>query len=561
MKKILILLALIISLGTTSCLKDKSNTEFTEIKLVDSLFITSQSGFRTDLVIYATSFSLAYGDKLQISPEVHYSGDYELSYKWIIDGVVVSNEKDLDWEMNLTKGAQLIFVVTREGTGNSEFFDMSIGLRLPFETGIAILAEKDGALKLHWIENESYTGIVTWPSDPDRTSNVQLARSNAHEDVYSEHNNGDALPLDITDVSYYRTTISPYTKSLELISSNPENYYSLTMGSIFAYDTKLTEEFIGDVPASIKPVGVSQSGGMSVLLSEDGRVYTRVNYDNFAPHTGRYSPIPVQFNNEDLLVDRIFRPNAGGNHEIIFFTKDKQLLIFQGNYSQYSHSIHKGGYIFAFDETNLPMPAGKTYTDITKPITDKELVNVIMSNPSNGTTIHNLFRDADGNYSIQKVSFQIGSNTGMVTRMSYLSEMDLPNLTNLTKGKSNFKMAYINNSYTSTLSFISVDNIVYLYDFSSDTAKPFAKMDSNIVNLEWGGIYNTSTHELFLYYSGTTISMSLENGDIVGIKTTADMSNVDLSLIDPTQTPNAYYKEEYRIKDAGNVIKMRRIIK
>lgn len=65
----------------------------------------------------------------------------------------------------------------------------------------------------------------------------------------------------------------------------------------------MKDEFVGD-PDNLKPVNFVRVGATSLLLDESGKIYTRVNYDDGNPNTGRFITEPLVFDDPYDVPDK-----------------------------------------------------------------------------------------------------------------------------------------------------------------------------------------------------------------------------------------------------------------
>ena len=93
MKKYKILLLAVVAALATGCYSDDSNLDY---KTLDLPVIDNPTN---DLALFVPNraYKIKLTEHLRITPNVVYKDMNDLSYKWVIDGKVITTTKDLDW--------------------------------------------------------------------------------------------------------------------------------------------------------------------------------------------------------------------------------------------------------------------------------------------------------------------------------------------------------------------------------------------------------------------------------------------------------------------------------
>lgn len=143
MKKLLILPIIAIS-ALCSCVEDEGNYSYTELNKVQV------DSIREEYQV------LAYLDTLRISPEISGSVNGEeldnYEYQWYLcqstahEHIVISTEKDLEWEADVYPGTHtLYFVVKDKETGFETIMNTKVKASSPFTRGFLLFGDRSGS--------------------------------------------------------------------------------------------------------------------------------------------------------------------------------------------------------------------------------------------------------------------------------------------------------------------------------------------------------------------------------------------------------------------------------
>ena len=105
----------------TGCMDDKTNLDYKDIVLPDSVIITNiedQERFYLHENAIGARFKVTAGDELQLDLEVKYDGDDELAYEWRMDGKVISTEQNLRHVFTEEGNGQLFIYRKNAGNGS-----------------------------------------------------------------------------------------------------------------------------------------------------------------------------------------------------------------------------------------------------------------------------------------------------------------------------------------------------------------------------------------------------------------------------------------------------------
>ena len=277
MKNRILIISVLSVLSFVGCLDDKTNLDYKDVILPDSVIVTNvanQQKFYFDEES-AKTFKVTSGEELQL--------DDELTYEWRFDGKVVSREQNLRYVC--TEEAQAMLLIYRKRAGNATVYQFMVNIRAPFNTGVVVLGKKDGKTELDFIER--YWEKKTVELDGRVYNNFSVTEYIPHENVYPLYNDNEELganPIMITRYGkqYYALQIldKDWRSSVAIKSSDMKKIVSMK------------DEFVGD-PGNLKPVNFVRVGATSLLLDESGKIYTRVNYDDGNPNTGRFITEPL----------------------------------------------------------------------------------------------------------------------------------------------------------------------------------------------------------------------------------------------------------------------------
>ncbi len=202
-----------------------------------------------------------------------------------IGGNVVSTEKNLEWICDIHEKSAGSFTIFRKSANNGDVYGFTVDLRMPYTIGWAILAEKDGKTRLHFVEEHNYVDIVNGRP-------TQLKKYVEYLDVYRKLHGEDIIGNPTKTLEYWSCESSALGEIL-CIDENPENCFNMDGQSLFK-TASLKQEFINeDLPINMEVADALYMGTVSYIVSKDGKLYSRKN--DAAYYTGRYSTVPVNF--------------------------------------------------------------------------------------------------------------------------------------------------------------------------------------------------------------------------------------------------------------------------
>lgn len=272
----------------TGCMDDKTNLNYKDIILPDTVIITNvedQEKFYLSESTIDARFKVTAGDELQLDLEVKYKGDDELTYEWRMDGKVISTEQNLRYVF--TEGGNGQLFIYRKNAGNATIYGFLVEIRQPFSTGIVVLGKSNGVTQMDFVER--YWEKKNVVLDGRLYSNFSVTEYIPHENVYPLYNNGEELgqdPVGLSRISGLALDPTARYSALQILDLDWRKSVAVNSDNMKKI-VAMKDEFVGE-PVNLIPVNFETVGATSLLLDKSGKIYTRVNYDNGNPNTGRF---------------------------------------------------------------------------------------------------------------------------------------------------------------------------------------------------------------------------------------------------------------------------------
>lgn len=256
-----------------SCMKDSSNFDY---KKGNPVKITFDLTNRLTAVI---------DEPLTIIPNRQYEvagktiNDYD--HEWYQNGKLIATTPDLVY--NGVKSGDVYldyYMIDKESGLRFELGPMVMTVISPYETGWAILYEKDGESEIAHVRKTA-TGYRD-----------QLA-------LYKDKNNGQSLgaaPLRIKD--YYVNG----GRGVVVIQHGGQGSVELD-GLNYEKKLVVNESFVGGKPAGLKPVNAGFFESADILVNEDGKLYARLFQTNPIAFTVPWLNIPLEISNGMKITD------------------------------------------------------------------------------------------------------------------------------------------------------------------------------------------------------------------------------------------------------------------
>lgn len=384
------LLAAVVGFSAPGCYSDDTNLDY---KTLDLPRIENPDKDPA-LFIENHVYEFPVTEPLVIKPNVVYSDPSDLSYKWVINGEVVSTEKDLEWTWD-SEESRLpgYFEIRRNSAGNSQILSFTVKLLTPFASGFSMLVEQDGALRYDFIERTVASPQYEFTYHTDASGQrFAYSGSNPRLEEYWSCESGNTV----------------LGKQL-FLDSDPNNCVSLD-GTSLLPEMTLQEEFINETfPADFRVKDFMHGGFVSYLLSDDGRIFSRRGLRIF--YTGRFMDLPLQYQGKQVHGERFITPKYDQGYGLIYETTEQggRFLLVNFDYnSGTDYTPTKAGELLEFDP-ECAMSG----------ITDYELVdgwfvlNKDISTPVSSVLL--LFRGkTDGKYYLREVAIEFTSRTSAI---------------------------------------------------------------------------------------------------------------------------------------------------
>jgi len=262
MKTKILSLALLVLLGLTSCIKDKSNYEMKDLG--------------TATITTFTKGNATIGEPYIITPVINYNGysEEDFEYFWYANLSDYSTSDTLSYEKDLsfvfTKAGWYIGVyqIKNKKTGGitSKMFDFNVVSR--YQSGWLILSEKDGNSVLSYSRVNS--GVI----------------DNTFVDIYGSIYGPDKLGTGPLGLGRH------YSSSADQILVIQGNGGTVELdGTNFAKVITTDNEFI-DYPAGFSPLKAEYGERLELIVGQDGTTYTRIRASSIFQST-RYSTTPI----------------------------------------------------------------------------------------------------------------------------------------------------------------------------------------------------------------------------------------------------------------------------
>lgn len=201
MKKInVFLISFITTVLLSSCYEDKGNYDYNDL-----VKITIDLGNISDITL---------GDVLKVTPTITLSKDMpdlRLTYKWMLEGDLISTERDLNWVADRYTeefADNLIFEVTDVDNDIRYRAAISFSIRGKYEVdGYLVLADKGGQKYLH----------LLYQSSDEEGNEVYVPLI----DAFGLENNGEAIPANAFKVfEHYCRQGSAFKNQIMLVADD-----------------------------------------------------------------------------------------------------------------------------------------------------------------------------------------------------------------------------------------------------------------------------------------------------------------------------------------------------
>lgn len=506
----------------TGCLTDKTNLDYKNVILPDSVIVTDIStqqklSYKENGIYYYYVIS---GNELQLDVDVRYKGDDELAFEWQFDGKVISREKNLRYVC--IKSGLIHLLIYRKNADNAMVYQMEISIRTPFSSGIAVIGKDNGRSQMDFVESRGgYEAVELEGVVNERFYRIKYV---PHQDIYPLYNDGEELgenPFKMVLTRGYNENAS--YKVLQILDRNWQNSVALNSADMKKV-VSMKDEFVLE-PENLQPENFVSVGAMSLLLDKSGKVYTRVNYDNGTPNTGRFITEPLVYNDPYDVPDK--GPEEVKASDIIsldqlaviYEKENKRFLAFTASTGQYQGIEYSMFHSLSTPTNNLP----DGYVDLNN--FDKELVTFLFHASVFNKYVYFIYKDGNDYfiqtatinptlyYSTHKITYTAVSNVKLPS--------DVAQLIKESKGKIKIGM---NRSYRDVM-YIGTDKALYSASMSGTSLEKIYEFEDS-GNIKDFVITSTWRSEGFSaldrYFNGRVFGVSFDNGDFKVIKLYVD---------------------------------------
>lgn len=505
-----------------SCLDDDSNLNYKEVVLPDSVIVTNLA---TQSKAYfgqeAVSYNVKSGNELQLDVEVKYSGDDELAYEWRFEDRVISTEQNLRYKF--TENGFGMLLVYRKNAGNATVYQFQVKITKPFDSGILVVGKSGGKTQLDFIERLEENRNIT--IGEREYPNTKVTEYIEYSDIYPLYNDGEELAADPVKLVYVAGT-SLSASGVQILHENWKNSVLINPNTM-TKTVAMKDEFVGD-PGNLHLVSTVDVGATSLLQDETGRIFSRVNYDNGNPGTGRFVAEPLRYEDiydvageepEEIKADYMtgcYHRYSSCELAFLYEKAKKRILVVTP-----ASSNQNVDYSCINKLAVMGIPSGSV--DVGN--FDKELVGIFLSKGlmpylmMQGMYI--FYKDGDDYY------IQIGNLTPntlptphSVSYMLMSSDVKLPeNVSTLLKQGGFIKMA-VDKNLMNTIFYLGVGKSLYSLSINGTTVIPTLihefEEEGNITDFVVTQTWETSG--VASYSQGQVFAASFDNGDFRVVK-------------------------------------------
>ncbi|NML22272.1 hypothetical protein HHL16_15415 [Pseudoflavitalea sp. G-6-1-2] len=281
-----------------SCIKDNSNFDY-------------KKGNPVKITYGITQALVAVIDEpLTIKPERIFEvagktiNDYD--HEWYLDGKLISREPDLVFNGVKSGFVYLQYHMIDKESGLRYTPGDPIGMTVlsPYETGWAILYEKDGVSEIAHVRKTA-TGYRD-----------QLA-------LYKDKNNGESLgshPLRIKD--YFVNG----GRAVAVIQQGGQGSVELD-GLNYEKKLQVNASFVGGMPSGLKPVNAGFYETADLLVNEDGKLYGRLFQSNPIAFTVPWLNIPLEVN-KGMKIKHLWDVWTGNSYYTVMYDELNNRLLY-----------------------------------------------------------------------------------------------------------------------------------------------------------------------------------------------------------------------------------------
>lgn len=331
------LISFITTVLLSGCYEDKGNYDYN-----DMVKITLDLGDVKDIT---------FGDILKVTPTITLSKDMpdlQMTYKWILEGEVISTERNLNWAADRYTeelSDNLIFEVTDLDNDIRYRVAASFSIKGKYEVdGYLVLADKGGKKYLHLLYKSSDEG--------GKDIYVPLV------DAFGLENNGEAIPANSFKVfEHYCKQGSEFKNQIMLVAD--DQTFEIGGSDFEKIDYTLQDMFNGAVPFdlqnSVKDAFFMQR--LDFISDTKGQLYSRVKSTFEFFHSEYFLSTPLVFEGEVLKDIDIVPSSYGCNTPFcLLYDKNKKRFLAIWDYQSSYYNSYISGKIQAIPDSKKEWP-------------------------------------------------------------------------------------------------------------------------------------------------------------------------------------------------------------
>lgn len=520
-----------------SCYDDKGNYDYREMNDIE-------------ITVLTTSSSYSLGDKVVVNPELEFALGYEstdLAYEWTYDGHVIAQTKNLEWVVDIiAQSKELRLEVMDRATGISYFGSTIISISSTYVAdGWVVLSEKDGNSMLTFMKRATENGVL---------------KPVVTRDIY-QLINGEPLGGQPSSVYPHWTEQwdgeDPGISWLWVAQKGGQGAVDIS-GSSYQKEGVLSGMFLNGYPSDMNPQAVIDLQCLTLAVSEDGSVYTRVKDNNLLFNTGK-------FLNEPLTSDDKGKCRVDGSLIAYApFAAQGGLLMYDKNSGQYLHITDKlySGTTFNSGKL-LPLNVSEdfyiehpTYARLDN-MKDYNVhfLGAYRSDAYYGTTLYLAIIEnkVTHDFYLQRFRVEAFGGSFSISKLPafYESQTLAPELAQLIDGENHFSLFRYQDTWQYL--FITKGHDLYLYYLKENRLFKCATFNSPITSIDTE------------YYNNQYIIVGLEGGDTFILKgytsDTSDKNTIDKVVINQGRTLQVTEADGeivlYHEKDLGRIVQVR----
>lgn len=526
-----------------SCVKDNTSFGDNEVLTVDTLYLVNlKTGVKSQLFQgRSAGFTMNPGEEIQIAVHGIYEGDEKPRYHWcLLDGTEIFVGDTLQHVFTTEElGGESGIIILYAYRGEQEaanVFEVSFTINNLFAMGLVVLAKENGQFMLDFCPRQMELRQMEYFDG--QKYDIKFNYYSMLTDVFGSYNAGEVLgltsPLNMSYASgAYIYSLPDPLRAIYLLDKDWKNSIAVDLNGMKKL-VSLGEEFL-EMPedANMAARDFKTIGAMSLLQLEDGKIYTRVNYDRGNPCTGKFLPIPLLYHDpnaadkdaEVILATRMYQKN--GNNWCVIFEEEKQRFLLvsasDGNTGSWYAPID---YCAVFDFNN----PSQIYPEGAIPMNhfDKE-IRAAFIDPLYGTKLYIIYEES-GEYYLQECNLYLSAYS-VEHSFSFRVDKAPMKLSGFTTQLLQRKSCVVKEASLSTEAavFLTEGNRIYILNLSSGDSEFFMEIEeekgNDIIMIEslWPWMTLGSWNEYDCYFQGRFFAVAFSNGDFKIIRQYDDL--------------------------------------